>query len=125
MKYLTLLTLTSIFLSCSKKDDAKPKHDPPPSVVNITATTDVLNGITRPKFTITLNVPDTSATQLFMLSVTKKFSPPVTIIKPKSGTYTIVDTYNVYPLQPDYKDYTPFFLMSDNTAIYNSSIQIN
>jgi hypothetical protein len=124
MKYLFTLLIVS-FLSCNKSNDSKPKYDPPPTVTNVQASTDVAGGITRPKFTITLNVPDTAATRQFTLFVQPAFSIPLIILNPKSGTYTLVDTGNPYPLQSGKNTYSSFFLMADNSSIYNSTFTIN
>lgn len=109
-------------LACNKSNDSNPKYDPAPTITSYSVGTDVANGITRPKFTVTLTIPDTLAVKEFVLGVGPTFSIPLVILSPKSGTYTLIDPNNVYPLQPGRKTYTPFFVMADNTSLYNSSI---
>lgn len=123
MKKILPLLLTITILSCNKNTDTKPKYDPAPSVSNIQSTTETTNGVTRPKFTITLAVPDTAATKVFILFY-KGSSIPCAIPNPKTGTYTIIDTYNTYPLSGDKKNYTSAFVMADNSTIGNSSFTI-
>lgn len=124
MKYLLTILIISA-LSCKKDNDSKPKYYPPPTVTNVIATTEVVGGITRPKFTITLNVPDNAVTKQYLLFVKPAFSIPMLLLNPKSGTYTFTDPYNTYPLQPGKNIYTSAFIMEDNTAIYNSTFTIN
>lgn len=119
---LTLLIICS--LSCNKDDGAAPKYDPPPTVTDIQASTETVNGVTYPKFIITLNVPDTAATEVFTLHHAGT-TIPCAIANPKTGTYSIVDIYNPYPVATPRKTYHHSFIMEDKSSISHSIYTIN
>lgn len=123
MKYLLTILIVST-LSCKKNNDSKPKYDPAPSVTNIAISSELVNGVAHPKFTITLNVPDTAAVINFLVYTKLTFSIPCTILKPKTGTYTIIDSYNSFPPAGDKKTYTSSFIMADNSSLYNSTFEV-
>lgn len=124
MTRLLLTSLIIIALSCNKDDAPPAKYNPPPTVMDIQTSTEVINGKTYPKFSITLNVPDTAATEVFTLYY-KSSTAPCTILKPKSATYTIIDTFNPYPLTGNKKEYNTFFVMEDNSTIISSTYTVN
>lgn len=124
MKKIFVATLLISALSCKKNNDT-PGLTNSPTVTSVSASTAVTGSVTHPKFTITLNVPDTNAVAGFYLYLKQGFGIPAAILKPKSGTYTIIDIYNSYPLQPGKTEYTSSFLLTDNSSVYNSSFTIN
>lgn len=125
MKRILPIALIITFLSCKKDNNSAPKYDPPPTISNIQVSSETVNGITHPKITFTLTIPDTAVVKIFSLFVKSTFSVPSGILKPKSGTYTITDIYNNYPAPTNMKTYTSMFVMADNSAIYNSSFDVN
>lgn len=134
MKYLTLLTLTTALWSCSKNNDSKPKYDPAPTITNINFSTAATGSVIHPQFTVTLNIPDSLLVKQFLLfnkTISIPGDPynpsnlPMVILNPKSGTYTLMDTYNISPFHPGKNTYTSAFIMSDNSIIYNSEFSYN
>lgn len=123
-------------LSCNKDDaPAKPVSDPP-SIVSITTSTPYMQIVTspqrvdtfyRPKFLVTLNVPDSNAVTKLSLFVKASFPyyPPAEISNPKSGTYTIIDMNNTYPASGNRKTYFSVFTMKDFSYITNASFDSN
>jgi hypothetical protein len=124
MKYLLTIMIISL-LSCKKESEPVSKYNPPPTVTNIAISSELINGVAHPKFTITLNVPDTAAVVSFWLTTKDAYSIPYMIPKPKTGTYALIDSYNSYPPVADKKTYASFYLMEDNSAIYNSNFDVN
>lgn len=113
MRYLLLLLILSI-LSCDKDNDTvKPQVDPP-TVVNVVASSEMVNGTNRPKFTITLNVPDSMAVATLNLYQNARFpiSQSGVINNPKSGVYTVIDNTQTYPPATAVK-YFAYFTMKD------------
>lgn len=134
MKYITLLTLTIALWSCSKNNDSKPKYEPAPAVSNITFSTITTGSVGHPQFTVTLNIPDTLAVKTFILFNKTLSIPgdpynpsnlPMVIANPKSGTYVLIDLYNVSPFHPGKNTYTSAFIMNDNSTINNSEFGFN
>lgn len=101
-------------LSCKKDNVQGTKYDPPPTVTKIETSSEVVNGTAHPKFTITLNVPDTS--KVAQLEVYQNAKFPVTksglVLKPKSGQYVIIDSNATYPPASIIKCFA-FFTMKD------------
>lgn len=124
MKYLLTIMIISL-LSCKKDSEQVIKYDPPPTVTNIAVSSEVVNGVSRPKFTITLSVPDTASVVNFYIYTKNTYSIPCAVLKPKSGTYTVIDLYNSYPPVGLKKTYVSSFLMSDNSSLYNSTFDVN
>ena len=123
MKYIISIALISIMFSCKKDNGTSAKYDPPPSVTNIQVSSQSTNGVAHPKFTITLNIPDTSAVKSFSVYPKNGWIPSV-IQNPKSGTYVLVDIYNSYPAASNLNTYVSSFLMADNSSIYNSTFDV-
>ena len=121
-------------LSCNKNNDSKPKYDPPPTITNINFSTATSGTVSHPQFTVTLNIPDTISVKQFILfnktlSIPgEPYNPsylPMVIVNPKSGTYVLIDVYNVSPFHPGKNVYTSIFLMNDNSTINNSEFGFN
>src|ERR1044072_5579378 len=92
MRYL-LTILMFAFVSCDKdKNDTKPAPEPP-TITKIDVSSETVAGVARPKFTITLNVPDESSVLLLQIFQNAQF--PTTesgkVVNPKSGVYTVID----------------------------------
>lgn len=120
MKYLLLLLSISI-LSCNKDNDQPPPKTDPPTVTNVTISSEIVLGTARPKFTITLKVPDTAALGFFYLW-RKDYFPSYrstgTITKPKSGDYSFVDSSATYPPSNPIQYFTYFDLKSWQPVSY-------
>lgn len=117
MKYLLTIMIFSL-LSCGKDNDTgKPQNDPP-TVVNVVASSEMVNGTARPKFTITLNVPDSVAVASMSLFQNARFpvSQSGIINNPKSGIYTIIDNTQTYPPSAQVK-YFAYFTMKNYSYV--------
>jgi hypothetical protein len=135
MKYL-LTVMTICMISC-KKDDAPVKPKPePPSIIKVSTATPFLQVVAspqkndtfyRPRFEVTLNVPDSSAVTKLSIYVKSLFPyyTPVEILNPKSGVYTVVDMNNIYPAIDSKKTYFSVFTMKDFSYITNASFDSN
>lgn len=124
-----ILLLSVVALSCNKNDDNPKGLTNPPTVTSINNSTTTTGSVKHPSFTVTLDVPDTLAVKQFVLFNNTPdisgdpFNPshiPMVILNPKSGTYVLIDTYNVAPYHPGKNSYTSAFILNDNSTIYNS-----
>jgi hypothetical protein len=123
MKKVFAIGLLIFSLSCKKNHEA-PGPTNPPTVTSISASTAVTGSVTHPQFTITLNIPDTNVVAGFYIYL-KAGGIPAAILRPKTGTYTLIDFYNSYPLLPGKTEYISSFLMTDNSSVYNATFTIN
>jgi hypothetical protein len=124
MRYLLTIMIISA-LSCKKdSEQPKPKADPP-TVIKVETSSQLVDTVARPKFTITLNIPDSDAVNELMIYVysTFPYSKPVEIFKPKTGVYTVIDMNNTYP--PKNKKYFSIFAMKDFSSITNPTFDVN
>jgi hypothetical protein len=115
MKYLLPLLFISTLLSCDKDDDEKPNPYPnPPTVTKVETSSELINGVARPKFTITLNVPNPDVTTQLEVYQNANFpsSKAGRILSPKSGEYVVIDSSAKYPPATTVK-YFAFFTMKD------------
>jgi hypothetical protein len=124
MKYLLTIMIISA-LSCKKDDVNNTVSSTPPSVTKIETSSEVASGAARPKFTITLSVPDTAAVKELMIYVYSSFpnSTPVRLAGPKTGTYDLIDVNNTYP--PPSKKYFSIYAMKDGSFINNGTFDVN
>lgn len=125
MKYLLTILIFSA-LSCKKDNDpVKPKADPP-IVTNVLVSSETIGSSTHPKFTITLNVPDTAAVVSLYHYQNANFPgvPTAVIGNLKSGVYTIIDKTVIYPPVTPIK-YSAFFAMKDGSFVsgFNSEVK--
>jgi hypothetical protein len=100
------------FVSCDKdKNDTKPAPEPP-TITKIDVSSETVAGVARPKFTITLNVPDESSVLLLQIFQNAQFPNTESgkIANPKSGVYTVIDMTATYPPTAPVK-YFAFFTM--------------
>lgn len=111
MKYLLTLMIVS-FLSCKKDSVSNTANEPLPTVTKLELSSEVINGTARPKFTITLNVPDPA--KVTQLEVFQNANFPISkagiIVTPKSGQYIVIDSTAKYPPTTTVK-YFAFFTM--------------
>jgi hypothetical protein len=79
---------------------------------------ETINGVARPKFTITLDVPDAAAVSKLEIYQNARF--PVAksgnISTPASGQYTVIDSNSVYPPSAAVK-YFAFFTMKNYSYV--------
>jgi hypothetical protein len=124
MKYLLTILLFSL-LACDKDDD---NNKPPvefPTVTNISISSEVVNGTARPKFSITLNVPDASAVSQLEVFANSNFptSRSGRVINPTSTQYVVIDSAATYP-PPSPVKYFAFFTMKDNSYVSYYSFEV-
>lgn len=117
MKYLLTIMIISL-LSCGKdsvKDDA---NMPVPTVTKLEVSAETINGVARPKFTITLNVPDPGATTQLEVYQNAKFPAAKSgrIVSPTSGQYIVIDSSATYPPSATVK-YFAFFTMKNYSYV--------
>lgn len=131
MRYTILLAMIAFLLSCKKDDNQSNPYPNPPTVTKIEMSVETIGAVGHPKFTVTLNVPDTNAVKQFLIVPKAGAGTPpsvgigIVVLNPKSGTYALTDLYNVYPLDPNKRTYSTGFLMSNNTTLYNPPFDIN
>ncbi len=113
MRYLLTIMIISALLSCKKDKDEKPVM-PAPAVSNVEISSELVNGTARPKFTITLTVPDTSKVASLYLYQNANFPAAYAglVKSPKAGQYIIIDNGASYPPTSPIK-YFAFFAMKD------------
>lgn len=105
-------------LSCKKDSVNDTPNSAPPAVTKVETSSEVVNGVAHPKFTITLNVPDTATVLQMELFQNAKF--PVyqsgKVVSPKSTQYTIIDMSATYPPTSPVK-YFAFFTMKNYSYV--------
>ncbi len=125
MKYLLTILIISA-LSCKKDNVSNSAISTLPTVTKIETSSEVVNGVAHPKFTITLNVPDTNA--VTQLEVYQNARFPILqsgkIVSPKSSQYTIIDMGATYPPSAPVK-YFAFFTMKDFSYVSYYTFDVN
>lgn len=125
MKYLLTILLFSL-LACDKNDVKDTQNIDLPTVTNIVTTSEVVNGVVRPKFTITLNVPDAGAVSHLEIYANSRFplSKSGKVISPTSTQYVVIDSIATYPPTAPVK-YFAFFTMKNYSYVsyYPFSLQ--
>lgn len=113
MRYLLTIMIFSL-LSCDKDDDNNTQKVELPTVTNITTSSEVINGTARPKFTITLNVPDAGAVSQLEIYANAKFPSLRSgrVSNPTSAQYVVIDSSATYPPASPVK-YFAFFTMKN------------
>lgn len=124
MKYL-LTALIVLVLSCNKDDDNETQPAALPTVTSITTSSEVINGVSRPKFTITLNVPDVESVTQLELYQNSNFpnSKAGKVVNPTSSTYSIIDSSAKYPPTSPVK-YFAFFTMKNYSYVSYYSFEV-
>lgn len=117
MKYLLTLLIISL-LSCNKDSEQTTNYGPLPTVTNIQISSEVIGGIARPKFTITLDVPD--ASNVLMLDLYQNAKFPILksgkVANPTSTQYVVIDSSATYPPSTPVK-YFAFFTMKNYSYV--------
>lgn len=125
MKYLLTLMIICA-LSCKKDSVNDTVTATPPTVTKVETSSEVISGVAHPKFTITLNVPDTAAVLQLELFQNAKF--PIyqsgKVVSPKSMQYTIIDMGATYPPVAPVK-YFAFFTMKDYSYVSYYTFNVN
>lgn len=113
MKYLLTVLIISA-LSCKKDDVQSTQIIALPSVTNITTSSEVINGVARPKFIITLNVPDPGIVYQMDIYQNAKFpiSKSGRVPNPTSTQYVVIDSNATYPPSAPVK-YFAYFTMKN------------
>jgi hypothetical protein len=113
MKYLLTIMIISL-LSCGKDSVNDTVSDTPPTVTKLEVSSETINGIARPKFTITLDVPDASTVTQLDVFQNAKFPAARSgrIVSPASGQYIVIDSSATYPPSATVK-YFAFFTMKN------------
>jgi hypothetical protein len=105
-------------LACNKDDDQGAQNIQLPTVTSISTSSEVISGVARPKFTITLNVPDASIVSQLEVYQNAKF--PVAksgkVIDPTSTQYVVIDSTATYPPVAPVK-YFAFFTMKNYSYV--------
>lgn len=101
-------------LSCKKDSVNNTTSDNLPTVTKVDVSSETINGVARPKFTITLNVPDSSTVN--QLEVYQNANFPILksgrIVTPNTGQYIVIDSNAAYPPSSTIK-YFAFFTMKN------------
>jgi hypothetical protein len=117
MRYLLTILIFSL-LSCDKDSVSENTNGPLPTVTKLEVSAETINGVARPKFTITLDVPDAAAVSRLEIYQNARF--PVAksgnITAPNSGQYTVIDSSSVYPPSAAVK-YFAFFTMKNYSYV--------
>jgi len=117
MRYLLTVMIIS-FLSCKKDSVNNTPTSASPTITKVEVSSEVVGGTARPKFTITLNVPDTTAVLQLELYQNAKF--PVyqsgKVVGPKTAEYAIIDMSATYPPAAPVK-YFAFFTMKNYSYV--------
>lgn len=117
MKYLLTILIFSL-VACDKDDVQDTQSIALPTVTNITTSSEVVGGVARPKFTISLNVPDASAVSQLEVYTNSNFptSRSGRVINPTSTQYVVIDSAATYPPSAPVK-YFAFFTMKNNSYV--------
>lgn len=125
MKYLLTLMIICA-LSCKKDSVNNTVTLTPPTVTKLEVSSEMINGTARPKFTITLNVPDASNVNQLEIFQNAKF--PVQrsgrILSPTSTQYVVIDSSATYPPTATVK-YFAFFTMKDYSYVSYYPFNVN
>lgn len=117
MRYLLTIMIFSL-LSCDKDSVTNDANGLLPTVTKLEVSAETINGVARPKFTITLDVPDASSVSKLEIYQNAKF--PVAksgnIAAPNSGQYVVIDSSAVYPPSTAVK-YFAFFTMKNYSYV--------
>jgi hypothetical protein len=124
MKYLLTIMIISC-LSCKKDSVNDTTSANLPTVTKVDVTSETINGVARPKFTITLNVPDASTVSQLEVYQNVKFpiSKSGRITAPNSGQYVIIDSNATYPPSITVK-YFAYFTMKDYSYVSYSPFDV-
>lgn len=114
MRYLLTIMIVSL-LSCDKDSVNDTTNDNPPTVTKVEVSSEIISGVARPKFTITLNVPEPGITS--QLEVYRNAGFPTSkaagkVVGPNSGQYVVIDSSATYPPVASVK-YFAFFTMKN------------
>lgn len=117
MKYLFTILITTA-LSCNKDDVQDTQNIALPTVTNLSTSSEIINGVARPKFTITLNVPDASIVSYLEVYQNAKFplAKSGKVINPTSTQYVVIDSSATYPPASPVK-YFAFFTMKNYSYV--------
>lgn len=117
MRYLLTIMIISL-LSCKKDSVNNNTNTQLPTVTNLVVSSETINGTARPKFTITLNVPDPATVAKLELYQNVQFPLKKSglIATPTTGQYTVIDSGALYPTSGTVKCFA-FFTMKDYSAV--------
>lgn len=117
MKYLLTILFFSL-LSCDKDNDNEAPQPELPTVTNIAISSEVINGTARPKFSITLDVPEPGAVSQLEVYANSNFptSRSGKVSNPTSAQYVVIDSAATYPPAAPVK-YFAFFTMKDYSYV--------
>jgi hypothetical protein len=105
-------------LSCKKDSVNDTASGPLPTVTKVEVSSETINGVARPRFTITLDVPDVSTVNQLEVYQNAKF--PVLksgrIAAPNTGQYIVIDSSAAYP-PPSTVKYFAFFTMKNYSYV--------
>jgi len=112
-------------LSCKKDSVSDTANEPLPTVTKLDISSETINGTARPKFTITLDVPDPA--KVSQLEVFQNANFPISkagvIVTPKSGQYVVIDSAAKYPPTAAVK-YFAFFTMKNYSYVSYYSFDV-
>jgi hypothetical protein len=124
MRYLLTIMIISL-LSCKKDSVNDTPLATPPTVTKVEVSSEAINGVSRPKFTITLDVPDPA--NVVQLDVFQSANFPASksgrIVTPKTGQYIVIDSNATYPPSTTVK-YFAFFTMKDYSYVSYYSFEV-
>lgn len=117
MKHLFIILIITA-LSCNKDDVQDTQTGPLPTVTNIQTSSELIGGIARPKFTITLDVPDASNVAMLELYQNARFPllKSGKVVNPTSSQYVVIDSNATYPPSVPVK-YFAFFTMKNYSYV--------
>jgi hypothetical protein len=117
MKYLLTIMMFSL-LACDKDDTKDTQNIALPTVTNISTSSEIISGVARPKFTITLSVPDASIVSQLEVYQNAKFPLEKSgkVLSPTSTQYVVIDSSATYPPVAPVK-YFAFFTMKDYSYV--------
>lgn len=105
-------------VSCDKDDVQDTQSVALPTVTSIVTSSEIINGKARPKFTITLDVPD--ANNVWQLEVFTNTTFPTSrsgrVLNPTSTQYVVIDSSATYPPTAPVK-YFAFFTMKNYSYV--------